>query len=114
MKALLKNTHISGAAKAPWLFVLDVEHRAHLITILCLETPCIEIYVTNQFRIYKAQTFLLPVANKIRAKDLKIVYIDQVLIVAATANIVLRGKLIVTSNKNFYQAFHTCYGRWDI
>src|SRR4030095_5393137 len=110
MKTLLKNAYISRSSKSFGFFVLNIEHRAHLIAILGLETPVIKINVAHQFRVDETQTFLLPVADQVRTKDFKIVYIDQVFIIVATPNGILRGQFIVAADKNFDQAFHP--GDW--
>src|SRR4030095_14235004 len=113
MKTLLKNAYISRSSKRLRFFVLNIEHRAHLIAILGLETSVIKIDVAHQFRVDETQTFLLTVADQVRTKDFEIVYIDQVFIIVATPNSVLRSQFIIAADKNFDQAFHPRNWRRD-
>src|SRR5215467_6212565 len=109
MKSLLKYTHISRTSESFWLLVLNIEDTAHLVSIFGLETTRIKIYIINHLGIDETQAFLLGVTYKIRAEYFKIIYINQVLIITAATDIVLRGKFIVAANKNFDNAFHSGY-----
>src|SRR5688572_26500445 len=102
MSALLQHTYISRTTKSFWFVVLNIQHTAHFIAIVRLETTIVKINIAHQCRIDKTQAFLLPAAYEVRTKNFKIVYINQVLIIAAATYIVLRCELIIRTNKNFY------------
>ncbi len=80
---------IHGAAKAFWFLVLDVQHRAHLVSIPGLEPAIVEAYVAGKLGVDEAETFLLSAAHEIRTEDLEIIYVNEVLIVVATTDGVL-------------------------
>src|SRR5690606_68719 len=103
---------IRTPSKTFGLFVLDIENATHLIAITCLEAAVIEIDIAYHFGIDETQTFLLPITHQVWAKDFEIVYINQVLIEAATTDRVLGSEFIIGSHKNLDQAFHAGgYGR---
>ncbi len=107
METLFENAYIGRTAKTLGFIVLNIEHGAHFIAILCLETAIVKIDIADHFGIDKTKAFLLTVSYQVRTENFKIVYIDQVLIVAATANRILRGEFIVGTDKDFDQAFYT-------
>ena len=67
---------VFSATETFWFFVLDIQHTAHLVTILCLVAAIIKIYIADHFRIDETQAFLLSASYEVRSKNFEIVYIN--------------------------------------
>jgi hypothetical protein len=70
-------------------FVLDIEHRAHFIAIARAKAAVVKIDIAYERRVDKGKSFLLSAANEVGAEDLEVVHVNEVLIIGASAHIVL-------------------------
>ena len=89
VQALLQETRIGCTARPVRLSVFDVEHTAHLVAINGRESAVVEIDLASELRIDETQPLLLSAADKVGTKDLKIIHIDQVLIIVSTTDRIL-------------------------
>ena len=89
---------------------MDIEHAAHLIAVFGLEAAGIEIYIPGQFGIDETQSFLLAAAHEIGAENLKVVDVDQVLIVITAPHAVLRREFVVAAYQCFDHGFDAAGG----
>ena len=76
-------------------FVADIQHRCHLISILCAVATCRELHVLHHRRIDERQPLLLPAANQQRTMHLYAIHIHHVLIKTTAAHVVLAAQLVV-------------------
>src|SRR5699024_1069774 len=85
-------TDLSGVSSRVGPFVFDVKHRRHFISVSRRKTTRREIDISDQIHIGKRQTLLLSAPDQLRPIYLKIIDIDQILIIISTPHIILAAQ----------------------
>src|SRR5579863_880063 len=112
VKPLFEEAQVNGSAEAGRLAVLDVESGGHFIAVPGLESACVKADATGQLRVDETEPFLLGIVDEVGPKNLKIVYINEVLVVISTADGILGSQLVIGADEDFDETFDSaCRGR---
>src|SRR5579863_6132968 len=105
MKSLFEEAEVDGTTEAGGLAVLDVEGGRHLISVPRLEPASVKANAAGQLRVDEAESFLLSVVDEVGPEDLKIVHIDQVLVVITAADGILGGQFVIGADEDLDETF---------
>src|SRR5580658_3824701 len=105
MKSLFEDAEVDGATEVAGLAVLDVEGGRHLIPVPRLEPASVKADAAGQLRVDEAEPFLLSIVDEVGPENLKIVHIDQVLVVITAADGILGGQLVIGADEDFDETF---------